>query len=277
MPQLNLAEIAHIVEFGEAEAYADLWQAVPADFAAAYGLRLRRFGSGLAIMMEAVDIVLLNRVIGLGLKEPATEAILDEIVGWYRGAGLKNFAVQLSPAAQPSAMPEWLAGRGLQVRDNWAKVYRETTPPPEIVTSLRLEHIGPGQAAAFAQVACSVFGMPDFMTAWLAAPVGRPGWQHFLAFAGSVPVATGALYVHGEVGWLGIGSTLPDYRRQGAQGAIMAQRIRAGATLGCRWLITETGEDRPDRPNPSYHNMIRTDFILAYQRPNYIFQAQGES
>jgi hypothetical protein len=53
----------------------------------------------------------------------------------------------------------------------------------------------------------------------------------------------------------------------------MAQRIRAAAEAGCEWVITETGEDLPRRLNPSYHNMIRTGFNLAYQRANYIYQA----
>jgi hypothetical protein len=114
--------------------------------------------------------------------------------------------------------------------------------------------------------------MPDMLRPWLAAPVGRPGWRHYLAWASEVPVATGALFVKDQIGWLGVGSTLPSHRRRGAQGAIMAQRIRDGAELGCRWLITETGEDTPGRPNPSYHNMVRTGFTLAYQRSNYIFE-----
>ena len=50
----------------------------------------------------------------------------------------------------------------------------------------------------------------------------------------------------------------------------MAQRIRDGMALGCRWLITETGEDTPEHPNPSYHNMLRTGFKLAYHRANYM-------
>jgi hypothetical protein len=275
MSQLSLEAMARIIEFGEAEAYADVWRAAPADFAASHGLRLEQIGSAVAITMQAVDIILMNRVVGLGLKEPATEWMVDDIVVRYRSAGIQNFAVQLSLAAQPSALPEWLARRGLQRQDNWAKVYRGPTPPPEISTDLRIERIGPEQAVAFAEVVCVAFGMPDFLIPWLAAPVGRPGWQHYLAFDGSIPVATGALFVQGDVGWLGVGSTLPAYRRRGAQGAIMAQRIRDGQAMGCRWIITETGEDRPDQPNPSYHNMLRTGFTLAYLRPNYIFHAKN--
>ncbi len=47
----------------------------------------------------------------------------------------------------------------------------------------------------------------------------------------------------------------------------MARRIRDAAALGCRWMITETGEDLPQQPNPSYHNMLRTGFLLSLSTP----------
>lgn len=273
--RLSLQETAQLVEIGEGEAGADMVLSAPADVAANIGTRVERVGSAIVLITEQVDIMLFNRVIGLGVMEPATEAMVDAIVTLYQNAGLRNFAVQLSPTAQPSALPAWLEARGLPPRDNWAKVYRGVESPPMIRTDLRLECISPEHAAAFASVACTAFGMPDTLRSWFAASVGLPGWRHYLAWDGDLPVATGALFIRGGVGWLGMGSTLPSHRRQGAQGALMAQRIRDGIELGCHWLITETGEDSPSRPNPSYHNMVRTGFELAYQRPNYIFQASG--
>jgi len=50
----------------------------------------------------------------------------------------------------------------------------------------------------------------------------------------------------------------------------MARRLHDGTALGCRWFVTETGEDLAAKPNPSYHNMLRVGFRLAYQRPNYL-------
>jgi hypothetical protein len=54
------------------------------------------------------------------------------------------------------------------------------------------------------------------------------------------------------------------------QGAMFARRIADGLALGCQWFVTETGEDRPEDPNPSYHNMLRSGFKLAYLRRNYV-------
>jgi hypothetical protein len=50
----------------------------------------------------------------------------------------------------------------------------------------------------------------------------------------------------------------------------MARRIRDAALAGCQWVVTETGEDSVDFPNPSYHNMLRAGFQPVYQRPNYM-------
>ena len=79
-------------------------------------------------------------------------------------------------------------------------------------------------------------------------------------------------HVSADVAWLGFGCTLESHRNRGAQGALFARRIQDGLLLGCKWFVTETGEDTPDSPNPSYRNMLRTGFELAYLRRNYVHQ-----
>lgn len=262
--------LAELVEFGEADAYENLFRHAPPDL----GLSVIRSGGAALLIASSLPIILFNRVIGLGLREPTTEAAVDEILMRYRVAGSSAFAVQLSPSAAPSDLPARLRARGLPLRDNWAKVYRAARPDVIVQTDLRVERIDRARAVAFAEISCTAFGMPAVMQPWLTAGVGQPGWAHYLAFDGETPVAGGALFVKGDVGWLGIASTLPAHRRRGAQGALMARRIHDAAELGCRWVVTETGEDTPEQPNPSYHNMLRSGFVLAYQRPNYIAQTE---
>jgi hypothetical protein len=50
----------------------------------------------------------------------------------------------------------------------------------------------------------------------------------------------------------------------------MARRIHDAVAMGSEWLVTETGEDLPERPNPSFRNMMRAGFLVAYQRRNYL-------
>jgi len=260
------ADLARLVEQGEGEAYAALCLAAPVELK----LKVARFGSALALVAPHYLLILLNRVIRLGVEEPATEAQVDEILALYRKSASSSFAVHLSPQARPLELADWLVQRGLERRDNWAKMVRPARPAAEISTDLRIEAIGRGQAAAFAAVTVTAFGIPSDLSLGLAATVGRTGWRHYLAYDGDLAVATAALFVCGAVGWLGEGSTLPTHRRRGAQGALMAWRINDSIALGCQWLITETGEDLPSQPNPSFHNMLRTGFRLAYRRANYV-------
>lgn len=78
-------------------------------------------------------------------------------------------------------------------------------------------------------------------------------------------MAAAALFVWNALGWMGYGCTLRDWRRRGGQGALIAQRIAEAAALGCRWVVTETGQE-----TASYRNMRRAGLEVAYLRSNYL-------
>jgi len=121
MLDLSADEIAQIGEFAEAAFGADLVHAAPPALAAELGLGVEQISSAVALVARAVDYVLFNRVVGLGLREPATAAMVDQIANLYQAAGVQA-AVQVSPAAGPAALPDWLAVRDRtyeEVMDAW--------------------------------------------------------------------------------------------------------------------------------------------------------------
>lgn len=260
-----------LIELAEAEAYANLMPYAPAP----WGFHAEQSDFATTLVAPGLDVPLFNRVIGIGVHRPATERELDAALARFHQAHIRNFAIQVSPGAQPSQLGEWLAARQLAVRDNWAKLARSGDPEAPVTTDLRIEQIGAARAGTFGRVACEAFRMPPHLEHWLAATVGAPGWIHYLAWDGAVPVATAALRVRASVGWLGIAATLPSHRRRGAQGALLARRIRDGRVLGCTRFVTETSEDLPERPNPSYRNIVRAGFALVYQRSNYMRTADA--
>jgi GNAT superfamily N-acetyltransferase len=259
---------AWVTEITEAEAMADLARATPAGL----GLRVERSGTAYLLQLPPLDHILFNRVIGLGLIEPASEAQLDQIIARYRAAGVRRLAVQVSPEAMPTPLPDWLMARGLLPQDAWIKLYRRPArgAEPARPTALRIEEIGREQAEAFASVTGAGYGMPASLQAWLAIGVGRLGWRHYLAYDGEEPVAGAALFAKAGVGWLGIDATLPSHRRQGAQSALLARRVADGAGLGCQWLASETEEEQGGQSNASLHNFLGAGFKPAYARRNYI-------
>jgi GNAT superfamily N-acetyltransferase len=237
---------------------------------ASLGLSVEASDAFVALFAPAFDIVLFNRTIGLGVRVPASRDSVDALIAKYRAAGVTRFGIQLSPAARPSDVSEWLTAHDLHVSDYWTKVYMPPDAARAVETDLRITRIDASLADRFSDVACTSFGMPPALCPFIGATIGKTGWHHYIAWDGPEAAAVGALFVHGEVGWLGIGATLPAYRRRGAQGALMTRRIADGAALGCRWFASETGQDLPDKPNPSFHNMLRTGFKVAYHRPNYM-------
>jgi GNAT superfamily N-acetyltransferase len=237
-------------------------------------IEVHTLGGAICCIYPPLPIPTFNRVMVLGLREPASEQIVDQIDRLYRERDLPTF-VQISPAAQPSSIPSWLEARGFAHTDNWTKFYRSVDSPPKIETDLQIEEIGPDRAGDLAAVMAAGFGIPPDSVRWMRSTVGRAGWRHYLAYDGTSPVAAAALFIRGSVGALEGAATLSTHRGRGAQGALMARRIRDAADMGCTWVTTETGEQTSDRPNPSYRNMLRTEFRIAYNRPNYMRPPPG--
>ena len=102
--------------------------------------------------------------------------------------------------------------------------------------------------------------------------VGRSGWRHYMAFDGDTPVATGACFIYRETAWIGFAATRTEYRNRGAQSAILAQRINDARESGCALINVETAEQTPEKEAPSYRNMRRYGFEIAYIRPNYLLK-----
>jgi hypothetical protein len=264
------SSLSPALELAEANAWHDVFAAAPSDLAERVGLRSERLGSATLLAMPGVPHPWFNRVIGLGVGEPATEEILDRALSIFGEAGVASFWLAASPTAQPAELPEWMLSRGLHPLGNWAKVYRGRDSMGAIVTELAVvEATTPSLAAAFSSVVRRSFGLPAVVGPLFEALVGRAGWRVFLALENGVPVAAGAVLVQGEVAWLGIDATLPSRRRQGGQGAIMRERVRASIGAGCAWMVGEVEESLPERPDPSHHNTIRNGFQIAYLRPNY--------
>lgn len=270
-------DIPYWLEMAEARALADIVSAVADLDGNSLGAQVDTTGDVVTFALRSIDSGFFNRSIGFGSGRPATEAGLRRILRVFREAGQTSFTVQVSPFARPSAIESWLESAGLRPGARWAKVWRDTIDPPAERTSLRIEAIGPEHREGWNRVTLTAFELPDALAPFGEATLGRSDWHHFLAFDGDQAVGAGALYVMGDIGWLGFGATLESHRGQGSQSAIFARRIRAAADLGVKLLITETGEELPDRPNPSYRNMIRAGFRLAYPRQNWLEPATTDA
>ena len=264
--------LVQAAEAAEIAAFEDGMLAAPPALAAAARIGCRRFGGVLLTHAAAIDVLMYNRVVGLGVEAPADLAIVDEAEARFRALGARRFMVTVAPLAEPAELEAWLGARGFARHNHWIRLVRDLGAGslPDARTDLRIAPLETGHAATFGRLEAAAFGHPPEVVAWNAAMVGRPGWTFCGAFAGDALVAAGALRVQGPAAWFGYAATDPAHRGRGGQSAIIAARLRAARAAGCRWCVVETAADTPEKPNPSTHNLRRLGFADAYERPNWV-------
>lgn len=216
---------------------------------------------------EAPLSPMLNRIVGLGVDEPATEAVLDAALAAI-GDDVSCY-VAVTPGARPEALIDWLRSRGLEPGWGWMVFRRnvdELSAPP---TALRLVRVGDAEADAFGRIVATGYGLPEAVTPW-AGSACRLGWDCWLALDGDEPAAAAGIFMADGAGYLGFAATLPGHRGKGAQSALLAARISHAREHGCDVVVTETGEVRDDRPSNSYRNILRAGFEEVAVTANWL-------
>jgi GNAT superfamily N-acetyltransferase len=224
----------------------------------AFGPVIETGGAVVLTVPAAPGSPMLNRIVGLGVGRPATEADIDEALTAI-GTGV-TFYVAVAPGAQPASLPELLRARGLEPGWGWMSFVRDSAPMTAPQTSLRLVEVATGdEAADFARVVRTSYGLPSAVEPAIA---GAPdsGWMCWVAYDGDEPAGAAGLYVSEGAGYLGFAGTLEPHRAKGAQSALLSERIRRAAQLGCDVLVTETGERAEGRASNSYRNILRAGF-----------------
>jgi hypothetical protein len=255
----------------ERDAWLDMVAAAPTEFSAAVGLSAGRIGSAGFVALRKVPLVQFNHAHALGIDHPLSAGEIDDVLAALKDAASPVWAVQVPDTPHFAEARGWLTARGLSASDAWAKFWRAPIPPTEARTTLSVREVGGDRAMDFGQVVQAGFSAPPPFASWAAALVGRPGWRSYVAYDGERPVGAGALYSNHGLGWLGLGSTVPSHRGRGAQNALLARRIADAITAGARALVTETGQPLPgeEAGHPSYRNILRAGFEVAYLRMNY--------
>lgn len=221
-----------------------------------------------------LDILALNRVIGLGMQEKVTPEQVDNIIRFFSEAGAKRFFIQLSPNIIQHDLKEILVKKGFQFHNNWTKLFRKTDQPiPTVYSELEVIQVSPSESRTYGQIIFKCFDWKDErLIDLLSSTVGKPGYKHYLALHNDQPVAAAALHVTGIYASMAFAGTLPDYRGMGGQSLLLKIRILEANKRGCKYLISETAEQKDDKLVASYRNMRKFGFEIAYLRENWIFE-----
>lgn len=264
-------ELSRWLERSEAFAFKDLYAATAALPVDPVGALLAPIGDGVAVALTVIDAGFFNRAVGIGTTRQLTEDDVEAASRFFVDQGRSESLFHLAPATVTPEVAGWLNARGYQQGRRWVKLWHDLAELPTPSTSLRIERIDRSRTVDFAQIWLEAFEVPAVLEPMLGAMIGRPGWTHYLGFDGQTPVSVAAMFVTDDVAWLGFGATLEAARGRGGQSAMFATRLADARAQGCRWAVTETGEETEEEPvNHSYRNMVRSGFRLAYARRNWV-------
>lgn len=248
-------------------------RAAPEPLLEAHDMHCLSIGSAAAVVSGTVTNSLnMNRVIGLGVAEAASEQMLDEIFALYQRHGV-SFGIELCPAAAPAALKAWLQQRKMRRGVATAMHYRQAQSISAAdcsSSSLTVRRAKPSESDLVAQICCSVFRMPEPARAALAGTAALPEWRQWIACADGRPVAAALSFIRDGIAWLGWDATLPEFRGRGAQRELIAHRVNDACSSGCEYITSETAPSIGERADPSFRNYARNGFSFAYERFTYI-------
>lgn len=270
-----MSESIIALELAEIEAVTDLYRAASAEVVSSSGLSVGNVGDAVLIALNRFDVLSLNRLIGLGLRSSPSDDALAGVINAMEQTGSPRCFVQVAPTGPAEGLGARLERVGLRRYNNWMRLRRtlDDLPrhPDASVASLEVRRIGSAHADVFGRLVAIAFDFPPALAPITSQTIGRPNWHHYLAFEGNIPIASGAMYIAGSAAWFGFAATDAAHRKRGAQQALILKRLEDAKDVGCRWVSVETAEDTVTRDAPSFRNLRRFGFEVAYKRPNYLW------
>jgi hypothetical protein len=270
------AETARQIELAETNAWADQWAAFREEDVKRLRLGITRVGEVVVLTSPVILFSHFNCVQGLGLAKPATEAELDEILALFRDQGIGKFLVHYVPLAQPAALPDWLAARGLRPVGGWDRVFRDAGPlsiPAEMPAGMAIEKVSPETAEEWADFLVGMYRL-DPAKPLLLALVGRNGWHHYTLREDGRIVAARSMYIHGDGdAWWGIEAPVPGFMTQrfDLDFHLCREILQDGLSLGAKRFVADVEKVDPGMGHDGYRNFARLGFQRAYLRTNHGF------
>jgi hypothetical protein len=225
--------------------------------------------AGALAMFDGVDSPC-TQTFGLGLNGPVSEAELAHIEEFFlsRGAHVDHEVCSLADWS----LLELLPARGYRPIEMSSVVCQPIVRGLELCgmgVSIRVRPITPSEHELWARVSVAGWadaapGLDEYLLSLARANPYRERSHYFLAEIDGAAIATGAMSLFDGVALLAGASTIPQWRKRGAQSALLAARLRFAVENGCdlAMMAAQPGSG-------SQRNAERQGFRLAYTRTKW--------
>lgn len=253
------------IEIAEALAFNEMYSLIPEQFQSESKIRFENFGPSIFQTGLSKPNNIMNKTINFGIFEEADESFIDFMIDYYKTANSDEILLHLSYAAKPENISVLLLKKGFNLIGSMPKFYRDTFSVPEILSNFKIEEIDADRAHEFDEIV-----YPDMRNIF-SHQIGKDNWHYYIAYHEDKAIAAACMFIYEETAWFGFATTVPEFRNNGAQSALIARRLIDAKQLGCKWISTETHDGK--KTNPSYHNLTRLGFNLMYKRPIFAFKS----
>ena len=220
-----------------------------------------------------------TQTFGLGVFDVVTDDHLDRIEAFYHERGSDVFH-EVSPLAHPSLLGR-LSGRGYRPIEFSNVLFQPIGEERGVggrgSESVEARIIGSEESDLWAQVAAAGWSdvapeLEDFLMRLGRVNAARRDMVCFLAENEHGPIAAGALSIFEGVALLAGASTIPQWRKQGAQAALLGSRLGYAVDQGCdvAMMVAQPG-------SASQRNAERRGFQVAYTRIKWHLAGGGAS
>ena len=211
----------------------------------------------------------LTQTFGLGVFQPITNEDLDQIEQFFFSKGADVFH-EVCPLADQSVFTLFKE-RGYQPVEFSNVLYRPISPDLRLHATrnerIKVRVTEKDEVHLWTETSFEGWSeFPEYEDFFrdLAQVNARSKGPSFIAELDGKPIATGALTIHEGVALLAGASTIPEARRQGAQLALLEDRLRYAAQHGCNvaMMVALPGSG-------SQRNAERHRFRIAYTRTKW--------
>jgi hypothetical protein len=209
-----------------------------------------------------------TQTFGLGMFDAVTSAELDKIEAFFLERGAEVFH-EVCPLVDASLV-QLLNERGYQPMEFSSVLYRAIQADglgrPSYSEAITARLISAGEEEQWAQTVARGWSdvapeYTDYLLTLGKITAHRRHAPSFVAETGGQMIAAGALCLCDGVALLAGACTVPEWRKQGAQRALLDYRLRYGAQNGCdiAMVVAQPG-------SASQRNAERQGFRIAYTR-----------
>lgn len=216
-----------------------------------------------------------TQTFGLGLFSEVNHTDLDQIETFFKKRNAPVFH-EVSPLSDPSLLL-FLSSRGYHPIELTNVMYKPLAhienKKENINPSITTRVIAAEEADLWAKVVSEGWAteMPDngkMMLQFAKISARCTGALPYLAELDGMAIATGMLFICGDVAMLAGASTIPEGRNKGAQNALLHSRLRHATQQGCTLAVMAASPG-----SQSQKNAQKNGFMIAYTRTKWQLQS----